>query len=147
MHFTTEVSASSLYCSCLKMAHVIAVHILSQEENANYLNEGPYTRLHKMLDLLMKVLPPRIYSDPLILSTIFRGVQEKLYHRMEELSQTTESMAHLRHHARSNTNLTTTGILHLMTMIMTRNQILSDLQAINLYFTLEELASTTPTTN
>src|SRR6266567_1554247 len=129
------------------MAHVITAHILSQEENANYLNKGPYTQLHKMLDLLMEVLLLRIYLDPLILSTIFRGVQEKLYHQMEELSETMESMAHLRHHARSDTNLTTTGILHLMAMIMTRNQILSDLQAINLYFTLEELASTTPTTN
>src|SRR6266567_2176124 len=147
MHFTTEVPDHHLYCSCLKMAHIIAAHILSQEENANYLNEGPYTRLHKMLDLLMEVLPPRIYSDPLILSAIFRCVQEKLYHQMEELSQTTEAMAHLRHHARSDTNLTTTGILHLMTMIMTWNQILSDLQAINLYFMLKELASTTPTTN
>src|SRR6266568_7835269 len=100
-----------------------------------------------MLDLLMEVLLPRIYLDPLILLTIFRCVQEKLYHRMEELSQMTESMAHLRHHARSDMNLTATGILHLMTMITTRNQILSDLQAISLYFTLEELASTTPTTN
>src|SRR6266567_5158031 len=97
MHFTT-LRPPHYYKAHLcppMMTTLIAEHLLLAKDALSFTTPDPHLRLQNILDLLMEVLPLRIYLEPHILSTLLHCIQLNLYQRMAELQLMTDLMAHL----------------------------------------------------